>query len=235
MMASMSAHMVMKSGTPPIIVPVVSFMGALLFRAFLCRNHYYSQTLAIPIPINSSRILRLPGYDYTAEPYLSYIYNREVDISANFYELNEMIHSFADHYGAHNLPAIAILGAHYLNTESNPYFGIFMAKMFDHYKNAKPLERQVIDKALVNRDQNYLDMGYDKMFPTIDTLMQEILYGQTHVLISSWFDSRLFKNTNNDENRKALHISRTTYFDKPYGWVTHRDCDPYVTKHFRNM
>ena len=54
-----------------------------------------------------------------------------MDISLESYAINEMISTFVNISVATNEPAIAILGAYYDNTESNPWHGCL--QIFDVY------------------------------------------------------------------------------------------------------
>ena len=79
---------------------------------------------AIPVFINSSRLLKFEESDLVFDPQLSYILSKDVDLGLEGFELDTLLLSFVNVSYSFITPSLAIMGGLYPNTQSNSFFGI---------------------------------------------------------------------------------------------------------------
>jgi hypothetical protein len=85
---------------------------------------------------------------------------------------------------------------------------------------ATPIETRIINKALMS--ENYLDITYTGMYSEFDKLIVKVRDDRTHVFIASDFAMNFFVQQS-DIFGHTIHIARHQYFDKPFGFLIHRD------------
>ncbi|CAG2171016.1 unnamed protein product [Oppiella nova] len=94
--------------------------------------------------------------------------------------------------------------------------------------NANPMESRVLNKAMTKNETNYIDYTHLDFYQDLDPLMVTIRDNKTHVLVSSFFDIEIVMTINPSLYSQTLHVSDNKYFDKAFGWVLHKHCDPYL-------
>ena len=97
------------------------------------------------------------------------------------------------------------------------------------------MESRVLNKAMTKNETNYIDYTHSDFYHDLDPLMVTIRDNKTHVLVSSFFDIEIVMTINPSLYSQTLHVSDNKYFDKAFGWVLHKHCDPYLMRIYANL
>ncbi|CAG2103789.1 unnamed protein product [Medioppia subpectinata] len=85
-----------------------------------------------------------------------------------------------------------------------------------------PIETRIINRALNVLDQNYFDFTYTGMYSEFTKLMVKVRDKRSHVFIASEF-AMDFYTKQTETFGFTVHMARDEYFDRPYGFLIHKD------------
>lgn len=88
---------------------------------------------------------------------------------------------------------------------------------------------------MIKYDNNYIDVTHYDFYPKMPSIIAGIRDKKSYVLIASLYDLSLIVETNPTFFSKSVHISKNSYYDKPFGWVYNRYGNSYINNEFRNM
>ncbi|CAG2113753.1 unnamed protein product [Medioppia subpectinata] len=85
-----------------------------------------------------------------------------------------------------------------------------------------PIETRIINRALNVFNENYFDFTYTGMYSEFTKLMVKVRDQRSHVFIASEF-AMDFYTKQTETFGYTVHMARDEYFDRPYGFLIHKD------------